>query len=492
MGRLHCKASCLFVFWMFLFGALWLPMTAMAWDGKDAPRETLSSGENARGHMQIGDIVVSGESVQADAADLPTSVDVLGSSEIENQNVNFSMELFRKMPGTYYGDWNQGVISGTFSMRGFDANHDAPATLIVDGIPHNFGYGRMDIQPVFPLEIERIELVKGTNDPRYGLQNIAGNVNVHTKRGGNFTEGRFLAGSFNTHDASMISGRENGNISQTYFVGYRQSDGYRDNSELKKGALSGKWFYETNDRRLSAGIIARAFGMDANAPGYLTKEQAKNNPTAAAPFAETDGGEQENRHISLHMDYGFRPDTYWTFKAYAQNLSRTRWAAFSPGGGQWERVLDDDQYGLVSTVSHETAAAWFQTLKLDWGMDYQYQDNINRRYVADNRERIQTARNWDFDQSYWGTYIQADGSVTEWLRLTGGLRLDRFDGSFENRLDEQKTDMVSLGNIWQPKVGVVVTPVPGYRLYANWGRSFQIPASDPVLYSQSSGAIPLR
>jgi iron complex outermembrane receptor protein len=96
------------------------------------------------------------------------------------------MELMKKVPGVYYGDWNQGVISGTFSMRGFDANHDAPATLIVDGIPHNFGYGRMDIQPFFPLEIDRIEAVKGTSAPRYGLQNIAGNVNLHTKRGGQF------------------------------------------------------------------------------------------------------------------------------------------------------------------------------------------------------------------------------------------------------------------------------------------------------------------
>ncbi len=450
-------------------------------------RNTASDDDSGsqKGYMQIGDITVTGKSQQPDVADLPTTVDVLGGREIENQNVNFSMELFRKVPGTYYGDWNQGVISGTFSMRGFDANHDAPATLVVDGIPHNFGYGRMDIQPYFPLEIECIEMVKGTIDPRYGLQNIAGNVNLHTKQGGNFTEARVLTGSHETYDAGMMTGRETRRFSQNYFVGYRQSDGHRDNSSLKKGALSGKWFYSTADHRLKAGVIARAFGMDADAPGYLTKQEAETDPTKAAAFARTDGGEQTNHHVSLHIDYLPRHDTSWTLKAYGQNISRTRWATFSPIGDQQERVLDDDQYGIISTLTHETSNQMFQALKLEWGVDHQYQENRNQRFTSIRRDRIQPERDWDLDQSYWGTYVQADGTITDWFRITAGLRVDRFDGSFENRLENQKSDMVGLGNIWQPKIGMIVTPIENLRLYANWGRTFQIPASDPVLYGQS-------
>jgi iron complex outermembrane recepter protein len=449
-----------------------------------------SEKEQERVYMKIGDVTVTEKSPVLAATDLPTSVDVLGSSEIENQNVNFSMELFRKMPGTYYGDWNQGVVSGTFSVRGFDANHEVPLALLVDGIPHNFGYGRMDIQPIFPLEIDWIELVKGTNDPRYGLNNVAGNVNVFTKRGGDFSQARVLAGSYNTYDANMIIGRQPGNFSQTYFVGYRQTDGYRDNADLMKGAASGKWFYHTSDQRLSLGAIARVFGMDANAPGYLTKAQAAENSRQAAPFARTDGGEQKNTHLSVHLDYALLHNVQWSFKMYGQQLHRTRWATFSPAGAQQERINEDNQYGAISTLSYQVSNRLFQRLKLDWGLDYQFQDNLDQRYITENRVRTALARDWDYDQHNLGSYLQADGRMTDWLRIHAGLRLDRLDGSLENRLADVKTDMIDFGNIWQPKVGLVLTPVRAYSLYANWGRSFQVPAAQSTAYGQSgAGAL---
>lgn len=441
-------------------------------------------------YMEIGEMTVTGKSSDLSAADAPASVDVIGADQIEMQNVDFSMELLKKVPGFYYGDWNQGVVSGTVSLRGFDANHDAPATLIVDGIPHNFGYGRMDIQPFFPLEIDHIEAVKGTTDPRYGLLNIAGNINLHTKQGGNFTESKLLTGSFNTYDAGLITGHDDGNFSQTYFVGYRTTDGYRDHSDLEKGAASGKWFYTTENQKLSLGAIARVFTMDADAPGYLTKEEADSDPTKAADFATSDGGEQDNHHVSTHLDFAFSDDLIWSLKAYHQRIERTRWCKWSPTGTQQERYNDSKQYGAISTLSYELTDTFIPRLKLDWGMDYQHQDNIDARWDSENRQREGAAtRYYDMDFYYWGSYIQADGDITDWLRLTASLRVDSFDGDMTNQLADLNTDMVDMDYIWQPKAGFVITPAKGYNFYGNFGRSFQLP-STPTLYGQnSSGAI---
>jgi iron complex outermembrane receptor protein len=385
-------------------------------------------------YMEIGEMTVTGKSSDLSAADAPASVDVIGADQIEMQNVDFSMELLKKVPGFYYGDWNQGVVSGTVSLRGFDANHDAPATLIVDGIPHNFGYGKMDIQPFFPLEIDHIEAVKGTTDPRYGLLNIAGNINLHTKRGGNFTEGKFLTGSFNTYDAGLITSHDNGQFSQTYFVGYRTTDGYRDHSDLEKGAASGKWFYTTEDKKLSLGAIARVFSMDADAPGYLEKDEADSDPTKAADFATSDGGEQDNHHISTHLDFAFSDDLIWSFKAYHQRIERTRWCKWSDEDSQQERYNDSEQYGAISTLSYELIDTFIPRLKLDWGVDYQHQDNIEARWDSENRRREGDATwYYDMDFYYWGSYVQADGDITDWLRLTASLRVDSFDGEMTNR-----------------------------------------------------------
>ncbi|MBT8339162.1 MAG: TonB-dependent receptor, partial [Desulfatitalea sp.] len=369
--------------------------------------------------------------------------------------------------------------------------HDVPVTLLVDGIPHNFGYGRMDIQPIFPMEIERIEVVKGTADPRYGLGNIAGNVNVHTKQGGEDTEARLLTGSFNTYDASIITSHETGHFSQTYFAGYRTSDGYRDHSELKKGAASGKWFYTPGNDRLRIGLIARFFAMDANAPGYLSKSQTEEDPRQAAGFAGTDGGEQENKHGSLHLDFRPTRDLSWSLKIYAQNLRRTRWARWGDDETQAERFSDDYQYGAISTLSYDLNDGVMARLKIDWGLDYMYQNNLERRWTTVDRVRQDgPIRDWDVNKYYWGSYVQADGDIVSWLRLIAALRMDSLGGSYRNRLAGRESDMLDLEYIWQPKVGAVVTPIEGYSAYANWGRTFQLPGT-PQLFGQNAAGDPI-
>lgn len=449
---------------------------------------TETEAERNKVYMKIGEVTVSAQSDYLEAMDIPGSADVIGADQIETQNVDFSMELLRKVPGAYYGDWNQGVVSGTISMRGYDANHDVPVTLIVDGIPHNFGYGRMDIQPFFPLEIERMEVVKGTSDPRYGLSNIAGNVNVITKNNGNRTQARLLTGSFGTYDGSILSSQEEGRFSQTYFAGFRKTDGYRDHSDLQKGAVSGKWFYTSEDESLHCGVIARFFGMNANAPGYLTEEVAEDHPESAASFAASDGGKQENKHVSAHVDYRFSNTMNWSFRTYTQELERTRWCKWSDDGDQSERYSDDTQYGAVSTLTYEVENMGIDRLKLDWGLDFQYQDNVEQRWVTDNRVREGgPTRDWDFNQSYIGSYIRADGDINRFLRLVGALRVDYFSGDFENILTDTESDMLDLDFIWQPKVGAVITPVNGYSLYANYGKTFQLPSSPQLFGQDSSG-----
>jgi iron complex outermembrane receptor protein len=465
-----------------LFGA-----SSVRAEKEDEDSTALKKTERSKMYMELGEITVTGKKTNyLYEADVPAAVDVIGSDQIENQNVDFSMELLRKTPGVYYGDWNQGVVSGTVSMRGYDANHDVPVTLIVDGIPHNFGYGRMDIQPFFPLEIERMEVVKGTSDPRYGLSNIAGNVNVHTKNGGDRTQARLLTGSFNTYDGSVLTSKKDNDFTQTYFVGYRQTDGYRQHSDLKKGAASGKWFYTPEHNNLSIGVITRFFGMDANAPGYLTKEQAKENPQQAASFAEADGGEQFNSHVSLHAEYLISENLTWSFKTYTQEIERTRWCRWSDAGTQQERYTDDHQSGAISTFQYETEEIGIDRLGLQWGLDYMHQDNIEKRWYSDNRVRQgDSIRDFDFNQYYWGSYVQADGEINRWLRLVGAVRVDSFGGDFTNRLAETETDMLDMDLIWQPKAGVIVTPADGYSFFANWGRTFQLP-SHPQLYGQNS------
>ncbi|HLP41004.1 MAG TPA: TonB-dependent receptor, partial [Fibrobacteria bacterium] len=426
-------------------------------------------------HLTVGKVVVLGKAPGPDAYNLPTSVDVVAADKLENENVDFSLELAKEVPGVHTSEYNQGILHGDLGIRGFNAEGGVPhVKLLIDGIPSNLNNGFPDMNALFPLEISRMEMTRGTNDPRYGLHNLAGNVNVFTKRGGNRHMAKVTGGSFHTGDVQALSAIERNNFSQTYFAGYRRSDGYRDNSEMEKYALSGKWFHTAAGDRLTYGLIARAFELEAKAPGYLTSSQAEADPRASPAFSESDGGTQGNRHASFHADWDIRDNLSWSFKTYGQSVDRHRWVRFTEADVQQERVEDEKQYGAISFLTWKPSGVPLKDLALSWGADYQLQDNANERFRGAERTRAETLRDHDFYFWTYGSYAQADARPLSWLRLIGALRWDRVDGDFSDRLSGRHLDIIDYGNIWQPKFSAVVTPYRGYNLYGNWGRSFQV------------------
>jgi iron complex outermembrane receptor protein len=51
---------------------------------------------------------------------------------------------------------------------------------------------------------------------------------------------------------------------------------------------------------------------------------------------------------------------------------------------------------------------------------------------------------------------------------------------------DQKTGMLDFKNIMQPKMGMILTPIQDYSIFANWGRTFQLPAP-PESFGQTAG-----
>ena len=72
----------------------------------DTNRQSSVSADNKdeKMYMEIGEMTVTGKSSDLSGADAPASVDVIGADQIEMQNVDFSMELLKKVPGFYFGD----------------------------------------------------------------------------------------------------------------------------------------------------------------------------------------------------------------------------------------------------------------------------------------------------------------------------------------------------------------------------------------------------
>jgi iron complex outermembrane recepter protein len=408
------------------------------------------------------------------AEKLLTSVTIMGADQLRNESPDYTLELLGKIPGLTLTDFNQGVITADVSMRGFNGEgSSAHLRLLVDGVPHNLNNGYNDLGAIFPLEIERIEAVKGTADPRQGLNAVAGSVQVHTFQDFVGQKYKAMAGSFGLTEVQGLTGFRHGPLAHSYFAGYRESDGYRDHSATRKHTFTGKWFYHGDADRWTLGLIARTHEFEADAPGYLSKLDAERTPTASPAFSNTDGGTQENLQLSLHGDLRIGPDLAAKAKLYRNDVRRNRFVRFTLAGAQQERLEDELHTGVtVSGLWRPDGGA--SPFSLDGGVEFHRQDADNQRFGTITRVRQSVTRNHRYALDNTGAYLNAELKPVSWLRTVAALRADRFDGEMTNRVNGLRTPVADYGTIWQPKFSVSAQAHRTTQVYASYGRAFQI------------------
>jgi iron complex outermembrane receptor protein len=470
-----------------LAAAVLLVASALA-HAQTAPTD--AAGDSA---LTLGSVTISGQAAgPLSARSVFSSVDILGASLLQDQHVDYSWELLTRAPGVQVTQFKQGTDAGRFSFRGFNGEGRVNAVkLLIDGIPSNDNAGGMPfLDAVFPLDMEAIEIVRGTNDPRYGLHNIAGNANVLTRTGGNEGRASLTMGSFGTQEVQVAKGIENGNWSQNYFLAWRDSDGYRDHADAKKLALSGKWFYTSDDARWRAGLSARYYRNKALESGYLSREEVIAAPRTSPAYAVADRGERETLQLSTHLDADLTPDLSWSVKLYTNQYENQRWVRFSAAGVQQERYSDERQHGAITSLTWRPKVSWAHDFTLEGGLDAQRQDNLGQRYRSNQRVRTSQFRDWDFDLDTQGAYLQAVIRPVSALKIVPALRVDKVGGSFVDRLTGSRSEVHDYGLIKQPKISVAYTLTPQVSVYVNWGRTFQIGTGIDAYRTQTRNLAP--
>lgn len=425
----------------------------------------------------LGTVTVSAAATgPLDTSNVLSSVDVLGGDVLQTLPVNYSWELFSRAPGVMLTEFNQGTTSGKISFRGFNGEGEVNAVkLLIDGIPSNSNDGNMPFMDmIFPLDIDNIQIVRGTSDPRYGLNNIAGNVNIVTRTGGNYGQARVRYGSFDTRETQISKGIETANWTQNYFFAYQKTGGYRDHAETERYSMAGKWFYTPDDQSYRLGLIARHYEAQADEAGYLSGYDAKHNPTSSNPWNDTDQGTRRMNQLSLHLDTDLASDLSWAAKSYLNTFDDERWTRYWSNVSQQERDADETQYGAMTSLTWRPVVQGLKQFALEGGLDMQNQDNRSERYKTVERTRVTQTRDQHFEFDTYGAYVQAVIKPIESLKLVPAYRVDRISGDFTNELTGQKADINDYGTIRQPKFSLVYSPWQVASLYANWGRTFQV------------------
>jgi len=432
---------------------------------------------------RLDSVIVIGEGAGPSTDQLAGSYDVITREELEYEHPDDTYELFDKVSGVYLSRYNQGIINTDIAIRGFAGDGVTPHTkLLIDGIPFNLNNGYGELDQLFPLDIESIEVFKGTSDARYGLFNLAGNSNV-TSRRDIVKEIKLTAGSFNTQEVQGYAGLESGRLTHHYFLGYRQGEGYRDHTDIDKLQASGKWFYALSDDS-EVGFSIRHSTYEADSPGYFdVEEEARRTPTSSASHSSEDGGDKTVNHYSVHFNTALTSSINWSTKAYYNDIERNRWVRFFSTSTLQERVDDQQQTGFISTVDWQINEQW----SLDVGVDLEQQDVVEQRFSHADNLRAGTGvntRDRRYSLNTLGAFASVEQTPSDLLRWNVGLRLDRLDG----RRFDNDGEIFDYGTIAQPKANVFITPNEDVTLFANYGRSFQHPTGSSTYTTGDTSA----
>lgn len=419
----------------------------------------------------VGEIVVTARGVRDQP--VATSIDRMAGNVAQAAVVDNAYQLIGRMPGIQVTDFGQGTTSGKFSMRGFNGEGTINAVkLLIDGIPANSNDGNMPyIDMVFPLEIDRIDVARGTADPRHGLHAIAGSANIATRTGGTYLDARAGIGSYATAEAEAAAGVERGGLTQNYHAAWRESDGFRAHARASRLSLSGKWGLATGGVRLTA--AARHYEGEAQEPGYLTLAESRTDRRMTNAYNATDGGTRTMQRYALGLDADLSDRLSLSASAYHNRLRDDRHVRFSAGTSQQRRLTREDHRGLSAALRWRGEAGG-AALTLEAGGDAEWQDNRSLRWLTAARVPTSQTRDQQFDLRVAGLYVMATIEPLSWLSVTPGYRADRVGGDFTDRLAGGTAPVNDYGTIGQPKLSVTATPADGVTLYGNWGRTFQI------------------
>lgn len=435
--------------------------------------------------VELDSVVVLGKKEQVTTTDkgLAGSVDVITREELEYEHVTNTLELFSKTPGVVLSRYSQGIVNTEVSIRGFSGDGETPnAKVLVDGIPSNLFSGLSELDYLFPTNIQSAQVFKGTSDATTGLFATAGNYKIETRKDVG-KQLQFGYGSFQTREMQGYYGEKQGDFTQNYAIGYRKGNGFRDHTVNEKIALSGRWQMDFEQSSLA---LSAKYGKynSPEAPGYMSKQQARDDRRGVAPNALNDSGEKEFKHLSLHYDYFFNNDVDLSLKTYWQNFDRERSVRFIGSPGVENRQEDQTSTGLIAKLNWKINPQWsFET-----GYDIEHQE------VSEFRQRLTTIRrDAEYDFTAQGIYAKVENTPLDWLRWNMAYRVDRLSSDPKNRFVNNGTALVTTllddQTIVQPKFNVFANLSEQQTLFANAGRSFQTPTGTDL--NTRGGTLPV-
>jgi len=425
--------------------------------------------------IELEPIVVTPSRFEAGIEGITGTFSVIESKDIENTIGDSIVDVLRKQEGIVVKEWFGTGIKAIVDIRGFGETAPMNTLVLVDGRRINSSdLSGVDWYQISKESVERIEILRGSGAVLYGDNAAGGVINIITKKSKKPFGFKFIqkVGSYAAFTSDVQAEASKGNFSIFMNAKREETNGYRQNSYVKGTDLMGNLRYEITDIfkcDLNAHYNEARFGL----PGALSEADLEVRSRRESKYPN-DQISQEDWHLMLEPQINVMDNLTLISGFSVRDRSFVNdWGSSNADTGK----TDIKTYSATPRILY----VYKDKYKLIAGFDFYKDDNETNDYARVTGILNATA---DIDKKSRGYYAKVELEPVNNLFLGGGYRQEEaiyeFDyvdnqGFYTDVDDSRRLDTNAVN------AGLSYVFCGANKLYANFNKSFRLPATDEFL-----------
>lgn len=372
----------------------------------------------------------------------------LTHDEIHASGINTLSQALTTLGTIQLQDTVGNASQTSISMRGFGTNATSNTLVLINGIPlANPDLAGVNLNLIPLNDIERIEIVAGTESVLYGDEAVAGIVNIETRVKSEKLVIVCTAGSYDHRDCYFSF--YNHFLNQPYAVSISKthSDNYRHHNKYDQALIYSHFKYLNGNNELSFEFNLAKENMQY--PGALNATQMRQNRRQAQNnsdfFQDTSG--------MFHLQYNLQLTNDWRFSS-----------DFAIRDMQGNGVLFSsfDQSRMIYFIKPQ----WQGTIKpihIRFGADFEYDQYRLASALGLTNEH----------QQKYSLFALGNVFLSQMLKLTMGIR-----GATQAIHLISSTSNYTQMSANASTIGITYQPSRGWQGYLRRASSFRFPKAD--------------
>lgn len=417
--------------------------------------------------------------------------DVVDRDTLQTYPQGAITETLRHVPGVFVQSDAGNDVKMSIGIRGQEARVSPFTAILVDGIPVKqtlYGVVDLDILPFTFERLDRVDVIRGGADLRYGPNAYGGVINFVTRpiSADPTLRTRFSFGSDGEYSRMTELGGTFGPLGLMATGVVKGGDGWRDNSRYRQedGAL--KFSYAFDEANSISGSVNR-FVETVDFASGLTRKEFEDDPEQSRA---RDFGRGDVDRYNIQLIHRFDEETAleivaWYHRSFREfSLGRPNLPPFSI---QNHQPANYRHRGLEARLSWNTDIAGLRNAfhhSIRWYGDDANRFNYTVPYAQEGFGPHTVVSDADFTTRSFAIYSEDVVSLTDTVDLTLGLRHEDILMAVDNLVTGAQAD--SDFAVTLPMAGLSWRPLPKSAVFTSWSEGFGTPLYTTMDPSSSS------